>query len=112
MDSSKEIADATHLTLGQALEKAFCSRLMSKGDDLSSYEKRYEYVSQELLDIALDEYLCFFRQYDDQTQYSTQHKTKGLEFKNEIVCLSNGGWNSEYDFVGVLSRPPSDIKEY
>ena len=109
-DAIKEIADAAHLTLGQALEKAFCSRLMSKGDDLSSYEKRYEYVSQELLDIALDEYLCFFRQYDDQTQYSTQHKTKGLEFKNEIVCLSNGGWNSEYDFVGVLSRPPSDIK--
>ena len=35
--------------------------------------------------------------------FSTQHKIKGLEFKNVLIVLHNGGWNN-YNFEYLFNR--------
>ena len=83
---------------------------MYEGDDLVRYNKLHGYIYHELLHIPITEYQSFFYYYDGDVNYSTQHKTKGLEYQNVIVSLSNGGWY-RYNFQKVLNLSPSELAE-
>lgn len=104
----ERIVDADTSSLGEVLSLAFGGGLLSKGDDQKRFEREHVYVSAQLLAISFAEYRAFFKYYDDEAQLSTQHHTKGLEYRNEIVSLSNGNW-SQYNFIKVLSMTPEDL---
>lgn len=107
-EAIRRIVEMDNPSLGEALNFAFADGLLSKGDDLKRFEREYAYVSTELLDITFAEYQAFFAYYDDETDFSTQHRTKGLEYCNEIVSLSNGNWN-DYNFINVLNMTPEGL---
>lgn len=55
-----------------------------------------------LRDCEYSEVRALWRYRDEMTPFSTQHGTKGAEYKNVIVILDNGGW-SMYNFESALT---------
>lgn len=55
-----------------------------------------------LKDCEYSEVRALWRYRDEMTPFSTQHGTKGTEYKNIIVILDNGGWPM-YNFESALT---------
>ena len=55
-----------------------------------------------LKDCEYSEVRALWRYRDEMTPFSTQHGTKGTEYKNIIAILDNGGW-SMYNFESALT---------
>lgn len=54
-------------------------------------------------DIAFVEVQNLYKYIEGHMPFSTQHKIKGLEFKNVLIVLHNGGWNN-YNFEYLFNR--------
>lgn len=61
-------------------------------EDAKVKDKRVAFLDS-LDKISFSELLKFFEYLDTYTPYSTQHGTKGAEFKNVIVVLDDSAWN-------------------
>lgn len=75
--------------------------LCKKDDKFFSFIERNEYLYWRVKQVKYVEFQNLYMYLEGYTPFSTQHKIKGLEYKNVLVLLENGGWpnyNFEYLF--------------
>ena len=66
-------------------------------DKLQEFIDNNEYLYWRVSDIEFVEVQNLYKYIEGYMPFSTQHKIKGLEFKNVLIVLHNGGWNN-YNF--------------
>ena len=72
-------------------------------DKLNSYIEKNEYIYRRVLDVDYQEVRKVYDYILQQQPFSTQHKSKGLEFDNVLVLLDNGKW-SNYNFASLFIK--------
>ena len=72
-------------------------------DKLQEFIDNNEYLYWRVSDIAFVEVQNLYKYIEGHMPFSTQHKIKGLEFKNVLIVLHNGGWNN-YNFEYLFNR--------
>lgn len=77
-------------------------------DDAELKDKRVAFL-QSLHEIPFFELVRFFDYLDTYTPYSTQHGTKGAEFRNVIVILDDSAWN-QYKWSSIFGVPDNNDK--
>ena len=77
-------------------------------DDAELKDKRVTFL-QSLHEISFFELVRFFDYLDTYTPYSTQHGTKGAEFRNVIVILDDSAWN-QYKWSSIFGVPDNNDK--
>jgi DNA helicase-2/ATP-dependent DNA helicase PcrA len=70
-------------------------------DKLIEFKEKKEYLYNRVKDVKFSEFQKLYQYLEGQTPFSTQHKTKGIEFDNVLVILDNGGWNN-YNFGNLF----------
>ena len=78
-------------------------------DKLRSYQERYPYIYDRVMDVQYKEFINLYNYLEGQTPFSTQHKTKGTEFDNVLVILENGKWNN-YNFDKLFTAENREEK--
>lgn len=103
---------ATSSSIGDILEYAWSNALcrithqITLFEDVDSIadpdmkEKRLAFL-QSLKTIPFSELVKFYEYLDTYTPYSTQHGTKGSEFKNVVVILDDAAWN-QYKWSSIF----------
>ena len=91
--------------IGKVIEIADRMRLCVIDDKLNSYIEKTNYIYQRVIDVDYTEVRNVYDYILQQQPFSTQHKSKGLEFDNVLVLLDNGKW-SKYNFASLFT----DIK--
>ena len=76
--------------------------IVKKSDGLVRYEERNKYVHHRVSQIKYSEFHNLYEYLEGRTPFSTQHKTKGTEFKDVFVILDNGKWNN-YNFEKLFT---------
>ncbi len=79
------------------------ANLCKKDDRFNMFVGKNEYLYWRVGKIAFSEIQNLYRYIEGFTPFSTQHKIKGLEYKNVLIILSNGGW-SKYNFEYLLDK--------
>ena len=79
------------------------ANLCKKDDRFNMFVEKNEYLYWRVGKIAFSEIQNLYRYIEGFTPFSTQHKIKGLEYKNVLVILSNGGW-SKYNFEYLFDK--------
>lgn len=87
--------------IGKVLEIADRMGLCVIDDKLNSYIEKNEYIYRRVLDVDFQEVRNVYDYILQQQPFSTQHKSKGLEFDNVLVLLDNGKWN-KYNFASLF----------
>lgn len=87
--------------IGKVLEIADRMGLCVIDDKLNSYIEKNEYIYRRVLDVDYKEVRKVYDYILQQQPFSTQHKSKGLEFDNVLVLLDNGKWN-KYNFASLF----------
>ena len=98
MDQLKE---ASVGLIGAVVDKADELRLCKIDDRLKEYIERNNYVYHRIRKTSYSEYKNVFSFISGLKPYSTQHKTKGLEFDNVLVLLDNGNWKN-YNYATLF----------
>ena len=91
--------------IGKVIEIADRMGLCVIDDKLNSYIEKNEYIYRRVLDVDFQEVRNVYDYILQQQPFSTQHKSKGLEFDNVLALLDNGKW-SKYNFASLFT----DIK--
>lgn len=91
------ISDSGDKTIGEILDYAEEKGIVRKSDGLLRYLERNKYVYHRVSGIKYAEFHMLYEYLEGRTPFSTQHKTKGAEFKDVFVILDNGRWNN-YNF--------------
>lgn len=89
----EQLKEASHGMIGSVINKANELGLCKIDDRLNDYIDRNNYVYHRICETDYSEYKNVFDFISGLKPYSTQHKTKGLEFDNVLVLLDNGKWN-------------------
>ena len=98
-------------SIATVISYAHEERLCIIDDKLQEFIENNEYLYWRVSDIAFMEVQNLYKYIEGYIPFSTQHKIKGLEFKNVLIVLHNGGWNNynfEYLFnqnVGAMLTP-------
>jgi DNA helicase-2/ATP-dependent DNA helicase PcrA len=66
-------------------------------DRIERFRIEAEYLYDRVKVLPYSQFRALFRYVEGHTPFSTQHKTKGREFKNVLVVMDNGKWN-DYNF--------------
>lgn len=77
-------------------------------DKLQEFIENNEYLYWRVSDIAFAEVQNLYKYIEGYMPFSTQHKIKGLEFKNVLIVLHNGGWNN-YNFEYLFNHNVGDM---
>ena len=93
----------TNVKIGKVIDIANMMGLCVIDDKLSSYIEKNEYIYQRVLDVGYTEVRNVYDYILQQQPFSTQHKSKGLEFDNVFVLLDNGRW-SKYNFASLFTE--------
>lgn len=72
-------------------------------DKLQEFIESNEYLYWRVSNIPFMEIQNLYKYIEGYMPFSTQHKIKGLEFKNVLIVLHNGGWNN-YNFEYLFNR--------
>jgi DNA helicase-2/ATP-dependent DNA helicase PcrA len=97
-------------TIEKVIDFADQSGLCVKDDKFNIFVERNEYLYWRVKQVAYSEFKKLYEYLDGFTSYSTQHKIKGLEFKNVLVILQNGGWN-KYNFEYLFDKETKNKRE-
>lgn len=87
--------------IGMVIDIADRMGLCVIDDKLNSYIEMNEYICHRILDVNYSEVRKVYDYILQQQPFSTQHKSKGLEFNNVLVLLDNGKW-SKYNFASLF----------
>lgn len=87
--------------IGMVIDIADRMGLCVIDDKLNSYIEKNEYIYHRILDVDYAEVRNVYDYILQQQPFSTQHKSKGLEFDNVLVLLDNGKW-SKYNFASLF----------
>lgn len=89
--------------IGKVIDIADLMGLCVKDDKLNSYIEKNEYIYHRVLDVDYQEVKNVYDYMLQQQPFSTQHKSKGLEYDNVLVLLDNGKWNN-YNFASLFIK--------
>ena len=89
-------------TIEEVINFADDKKLCIKDDNLMDFINVNEYLYWRIKDIPFYVFHNLYNYLEGFVPLSTQHKIKGLEFKNVLVVLHNGGW-SNYNFEYLLN---------
>lgn len=70
-------------------------------DRLNNFKMKNEYLFNRIKEVKYIEFQNLHEYLEGKTPFSTQHKTKGVEFDNVLVILDNGGWTN-YNFENIF----------
>lgn len=84
-------------TIGEVIEYADKNELCVKDDNINNFIKQNQYLFERVSEVKYTEFVCLYNYLEGFSPLSTQHKTKGEEYKNVLVILDNGKWN-DYNF--------------
>lgn len=96
-----ELETASRNNIGDVIDKADKLGLCKIDDRLISYIEKNNYVYHRICQTPYLEYKNVFDFISGLKPYSTQHKTKGLEFDNVLVLLDNGKWKN-YNYATLF----------
>lgn len=91
----------TNVKIGKVIDLADEMGVCIIDYKLSSYIEKNEYICHRILDVNYTEVRNVYDYILQQQPFSTQHKSKGLEFNNVLVLLDNGKW-SKYNFTSLF----------
>lgn len=91
------LSDAQERSIHEIIELANTSGIVRIDDKLERFRTQKSYLYQRVSAIGYIEFQKLFEYLEGFTAFSTQHKTKGLEYSNVLVVLDNGNWN-KYNF--------------
>ena len=91
----------TNGKIGKVIDLADEMGVCVKDDKLNSYIEKNEYIYHRVLDVDYTEVRNVYDYILQQQPFSTQHKSKGLEFDNVLVLLDNGKW-TKYNFASLF----------
>lgn len=110
-NSIEELLKMKYDTIEAVIDFADQERLCLKDDKLKTFIENNEYLYWRVKSITYAEFLNLYNYLEGYTPFSTQHKIKGLEYKNVLVILDNGGWSNynfnylfDKDIVSTLSK--------
>lgn len=93
----------TNVKIGKVIDLADEMGLCVIDDKLNTYKEKNEYIYCRVLDVDYTEVRNVYDYILQQQPFSTQHKSKGLEFNNVLVLLDNGNW-SKYNFASLFTE--------
>ncbi len=97
-------------TLAEVIEFADRSNLCLKDDNLNDFIKNNEYLYTRISKVKYEEFIELYEYLEGYKPFSTQHKTKGKEYKNILIILNNGKWNN-YNFEYLFNKNHPNFKE-
>ena len=101
----RELSSFDKKSIKDIINKADELGILPIDDKLQSYIDRYSYVYQRLGDVEMHEFLRYYEYMDGHTPFSTQHRTKGLEYDNVLVLMESK-WN-KYNFGYLMGDVPA-----
>ena len=99
----KTLMKMKNSSIKDVIDFADQANLCKKDDRFNMFVEKNEYLYWRVGKIAFSEIQNLYRYIEGFTPFSTQHKIKGLEYKNVLVILSNGGW-SKYNFEYLFDK--------
>lgn len=90
-------------SIEDVLEYADQMEICPKDDRFIEFIEKNEYLYWRIKDIRYAVFQNLYRYLEGYIPLSTQHKIKGLEFKNVLVVLNNGDW-ANYNFEYLLDK--------
>lgn len=106
-DAIEALTSDSNIFIGDAIEQAATAGLVQKDDRLIRFQEQKAYIYNRVSCLPFSEFQNLYAYREGHTPFSTQHKTKGREYRRVLVILDNGGWNNynfKYLFEGVGSE--------
>lgn len=100
-----ELLKTDGITLGEFILKAHDLGIYPIDERLSSYMDKYSYVYDRVAAVSYSEFMRYYDYMEGRTPFSTQHKTKGLEYDNVLVLMESS-WN-KYNFGYMMGVQPA-----
>lgn len=100
-DKISELSSMEHKTIGDVISYADKSDLCILDDTINDFIKSNQYLYSRVSEVKYIEFISLYNYLEGFSPLSTQHKIKGEEFKNVLIILDNGKWNS-YNFKYLL----------
>ena len=111
-ESIEKLSNTKEKTIEQVINFADEKGIVKKDDSLNSFIEKHKEDYNRIKEISYSEFRNAYMYKEDLTPFTTQHNTKGDEFKNVFVVLDNGGWytyNFKYLFKGRVKGKESII---
>lgn len=106
-DAISALADDATISIGDAIEQAATADLVKIDDRLIRFQEQKGYVYNRVTRLPFSEFQNLYSYREGHTPFSTQHKTKGREYRRVLVVLDNGGWNN-YNFKTLFEGGGSE----
>ena len=90
------------MTIGEVISMADKMNICRIDDKLKRYISNNQYIYKRVFMVRYSEYRHLYDYLQQQQPFSTQHKTKGLEYNDVLVILNNANWN-KYDFESLFN---------
>ena len=100
-DKISELSSMENKTIGDVISYADKSDLCILDDTINDFIKSNQYLYSRVSEVKYIEFISLYNYLEGFSPLSTQHKIKGEEFKNVLIILDNGKWNS-YNFKYLL----------
>ena len=105
--SIEALTEVGEKTIGQIIQEANDYGVAQIDDRLNRFIKNKPYIYRQVTEVPFSQLKNLYLYLEGYTPFSTQHKTKGAEFKNVFVILDNGNWN-QYNFEALFTGVGKD----
>lgn len=105
------ISNYDNMSIAEVVDLADSLDICIKDDKVNSYIERNPYLWHRIKDVSYEEARNLYDYRMGNNPFSTQHKTKGLEYKNVLVILKSN-W-MKYDFDSLFcenGKKPSIVE--
>lgn len=109
-DKISELSSMENKTIGDVISYADKSDLCILDDTINDFIKSNQYLYSRVSEVKYIEFISLYNYLEGFSPLSTQHKIKGEEFKNVLIILDNGKWNS-YNFKYLLDPQNKNCKQ-
>jgi DNA helicase-2/ATP-dependent DNA helicase PcrA len=110
-DAIEALACDPTMLISDVIEQAAAAGVVKKDDRLIHFKEQKSYVYNRVINLPFMEFKHLYDYIEGRTPFSTQHKTKGREYRRVLVILDNGGWNN-YNFKNLFEeRGKESVRE-
>lgn len=110
VDAVNSFREVDGKSIGEVIELAETTGLLKIDEKLGSYKDAYRYIYERVCVLPFKQFRRLYEYLEGRTPFSTQHKTKGTEFKHVFLLMDNGRW-SQYNYGHLLSGTPNGKSE-
>lgn len=93
----ESLTNVEEKTIEEVIDDAHEKDICLIDDRLNEFKEKNAYIYNRVKEVKYSELQKWYQYVEGMTPFSTQHKTKGLEFDNVLVVLDHGRWNN-YNF--------------